>query len=638
MIGKGMLRLNSENIYLQIEINPKLSRMYLIRVSAVLEIDESDESKTPTETDKSKTPTETDKSDKSKTPTESETDVLRCFKDDDKNVDKEDDKEDGTDGSLRKKPVYAILSHRRQKGDIVFEDMKKLTKSKLQTPEGRKVVNTCKVAQREKIKWVWIDSCCTGADEGVKRAAINSMYRWYRCSQMCYVYLHDITARSPREADELGNSVWFFRGWTLQELIGPPAVKFFNSDWDFIGDRKGLAPILKQITRIPELLLTQTRGPGVSRNLTEKFGVAQIMSWAADRETSEPEDRAYSLVGLFGVELKVNTGLYGIEGEKAFQNLQEALIEEYGDQSIFSWSGSPKGNVLAESPNDFRACFDVEPCLSPSPAETGQGLIKTQLRLTRCRGSSYIFHAEFPRYCPKNDPGSSEPIIITLAKVGEVYYRISGVFILSDETYDQEVRLKARAVDDSFEFEVNELISLGAGQWKRDYDLKRPVNIKNGQHTVIRYSYVACNASDHDKSFSVILGFFGNRSSVHVAHDESSEKIVPGVVQQANVMKHLQAKPFRGPGSVGELVMHYHIPRTIQALEVVYKDLWMGGSVTLNVMKCFGCCMPGWLESGHTVLLCNKKVGECFRKIRQSYFDIVSPLKLKNDKLLPGFS
>ena len=51
---------------------------------------------------------------------------------------------------------------------------------------------------------------------------------------------------------------------------------------------------------------------------------------------------------------------HSIEGRDAFQRLQEALIIEYGDQSMLSaWSGKSKGHILAESPSHYWNCFDV---------------------------------------------------------------------------------------------------------------------------------------------------------------------------------------------------------------------------------------------------------------------------------------
>ncbi|CDO76713.1 hypothetical protein BN946_scf184796.g7 [Trametes cinnabarina] len=57
------------------------------------------------------------------------------------------------------------------------------------------------------------------------------------------------------------------------------------------------------------------------------------MSWAAKRKTTRVEDEAYSLMGLFGVNIPV---IYG-EGRHAFYRLQEEILRCIPDQSIFAW-------------------------------------------------------------------------------------------------------------------------------------------------------------------------------------------------------------------------------------------------------------------------------------------------------------
>ncbi len=46
------------------------------------------------------------------------------------------------------------------------------------------------------------------------------------------------------------------------------------------------------------------------------------MSWAAERETTRVEDAAYSLLGIFDVNMPL---LYG-EGANVFRRLQEKII------------------------------------------------------------------------------------------------------------------------------------------------------------------------------------------------------------------------------------------------------------------------------------------------------------------------
>lgn len=76
------------------------------------------------------------------------------------------------------------------------------------------------------------------------------------------------------------------------------------------------------------------------------------MSWAAGREAARTEDIAYSLMGLFDVNMPLWSG----EGSKAFVRLQEEVIRNSTDDpSILSWGfGTKKYRLLARHPVDFR--------------------------------------------------------------------------------------------------------------------------------------------------------------------------------------------------------------------------------------------------------------------------------------------
>ena len=67
--------------------------------------------------------------------------------------------------------------------------------------------------------------------------------------------------------------------------------------------------------------------------------IQDVMSWASRRKTTQPEDRAYSLIGMLKAHIPA---MEGEDGTKAFLRLQEKLIEEGGhmdDWSIFDWTG-----------------------------------------------------------------------------------------------------------------------------------------------------------------------------------------------------------------------------------------------------------------------------------------------------------
>ncbi|KAI5992803.1 heterokaryon incompatibility protein-domain-containing protein [Pisolithus albus] len=247
---------------------------------------------------------------------------------------------------------YAILSHRWGTEVDYYEmtglmKMDEQDKDEIRSRDGyQKIIKCCEQAKKDGYRWLWIDTCCINKHSSAELSeAINSMYRWYRNSQMCYVYLHDVDEPAfPTEQNfsRFGKSngwpEWFSRGWTLQELIAPRKAVFFNKNWVSIGTKQDLTLTLKDITGIPKDVLSDGQILR-STNLLERPCIAHIMSWAADRETTRVEDRAYSLLGLVGVNMPM---LYG-EGPKAFQRLQLEIIRVSRDHSIYAWN--PKAQL-----------------------------------------------------------------------------------------------------------------------------------------------------------------------------------------------------------------------------------------------------------------------------------------------------
>ncbi|KAI7285083.1 hypothetical protein KC345_g1912 [Hortaea werneckii] len=288
---------------------------------------------------------------------------------------------------------YAILSHRwYPEGDILCADLANQHQPELRNKQGwRKLRYAVDQAEHDGFRYVWIDTCCIDKTSSAELSeAINSMFFWYQQAQVCYAYLWDIggecpplsDARVPGEegkrsvasdGDRGGQPLdaasesdvlqqwrvtftgcsWFTRGWTLQELIAPREVQFFGVDWNRLGSSHHLVETIAARTLIDADLL---RG----RRELKRYSIAQRMSWAADRVTSRIEDRAYSLLGLFDVNIPL---LYG-EREKAFMRLQEEIIRRSNDQSIFAWGykmavDENPGALLARSPNDFRGSSDI---------------------------------------------------------------------------------------------------------------------------------------------------------------------------------------------------------------------------------------------------------------------------------------
>jgi hypothetical protein len=254
------------------------------------------------------------------------------------------------------KPPYAILSHTWGTEEVLFEDVRHGSAKLRSCPKKglAKVLKSAELALADGYDYVWIDACCIDKSSSAELSeAINSMFAWYRQSGVCYAFLEDYTHGRSALAD----SRWFTRGWTLQELIAPFEVRFYDSSWVMFGDRLQLALTISHITSIDHHLLSFkftptyscTNGHGhppncaasctscrdaASARLLRSYSVSNKMAWAACRETTRVEDIAYCLMGIFDVNMPL---LYG-EGMKAFRRLQEEIVRHSNDQTILTWT------------------------------------------------------------------------------------------------------------------------------------------------------------------------------------------------------------------------------------------------------------------------------------------------------------
>ncbi|KAI0644847.1 heterokaryon incompatibility protein-domain-containing protein [Trametes meyenii] len=254
---------------------------------------------------------------------------------------------------------YAILSHCWNKHEITFADVKGCTLRARIRPGWDKVKNACAVARRlgrdrwenaPPYKWIWDDTCCIDKSSSAELSeAINSMFSWYRNATVCLIYLGDVPmGEDPwNRHSSFRKSRWFKRGWTLQELIASDRnAIFLSSEWTYIGDCYGLAPVIEEITGVDCAMLKTWHSDG---RIEAVYGtsIAKRMSWAAGRETTRDEDRAYSLMGLFDVHMPI---IYGEGGEKAFRRLQLKVIKRSTDHSIFAYGEFVTGKETLPPP------------------------------------------------------------------------------------------------------------------------------------------------------------------------------------------------------------------------------------------------------------------------------------------------
>jgi len=263
--------------------------------------------------------------------------------------------------------------------EVPFQDWKRLEEDpNIRKRRGyQKVASFCDLARKESFAWAWSDTCCIDQTSSSELShAINSMFHWYRDAAVCFAYLADFEAKSETTfATEGWMSRWFTRGWTLQELLAPENVVFYDRTWRDFGTKKSLAPVIEDITCIDRKVLLGERA-------IHEFTAAQRLSWAAYRETSRPEDIAYCLMGLFNVNMPL---LYG-EKENAFLRLQQEIIRAHPDLSLLAWVSEPngfysgqknQGGILATSPMDFKSASHITRSPSAEASQASRSLTFT---------------------------------------------------------------------------------------------------------------------------------------------------------------------------------------------------------------------------------------------------------------------
>lgn len=223
-------------------------------------------------------------------------------------------------------PAYAILSHTwlpDSREEVSFQD---LEAAKGECKAGWKKIQFCSErAAADGLQYFWIDTCCIDKRNAVELAeAINSMFRWYQQAARCYVYLSDVSIRAQgRRSDALcelaiGESRWFTRSWTLQELLAPKLVDFFDVDGEELGSKPSLLPIIHGVTRIPKNAL---QGDALS-----DFSIRERESWTENRDATIKEDQVYSLLGIFEVSMPL---IYGEGRDSASRRLKEEIHRSY---------------------------------------------------------------------------------------------------------------------------------------------------------------------------------------------------------------------------------------------------------------------------------------------------------------------
>ncbi|KAG8822297.1 hypothetical protein FRC17_009605 [Serendipita sp. 399] len=276
---------------------------------------------------------------------------------------------------------YSILSHRWSDHEVVFQHIQtppeKLAKgwgllsadAKLaglrehlpseMGPSLDKFARFLDVSKDKGCSYAWADTICINKESSAELdESIRSMFAWYRDSHICIVYLSETSFQSY-----LGSDPWFRRGWTLQELLAPRRLAFYAKNWKQLtrydcmkrsseragqGEESSEGRLWSSVANITGIQVEDLHNfkPGL-------YDIRKRLSWASNRKTTRIEDMAYSLIGIFDVNLPIAYG----EKERAFYRLQVEILQNSDDMSLFDWQGeaSMYSSMLALSP----ACFSA---------------------------------------------------------------------------------------------------------------------------------------------------------------------------------------------------------------------------------------------------------------------------------------
>jgi len=299
---------------------------------------------------------------------------------------------------------YAILSHTwTEDEEVSFQEFYDGNK-RAQKKGFKKIAAVCELARHRGLKWCWVDTCCIDKTSSAELSeAINSMFHWYKKSAVCFAYLEQLQPgplqkRVATFEEDIAKCAWFRRGWTLQELIAPRFLEFYDREWNLRGTKAGLIDVLHNITGVSTRVLSNSSFLG-------EVPAATRMSWAAGRQTKRVEDIAYCLLGIFEICMPL---IYG-EGERAFTRLQEEIIKDKHDLSIFAWKAEPYiqkyRGLLARSPSEFRACRAAQP-LQHLKMTTEYSITNRGVRLDTLLGTDEDGSYLFPLGCTLSDEAS----------------------------------------------------------------------------------------------------------------------------------------------------------------------------------------------------------------------------------------
>ncbi|KIO10640.1 hypothetical protein M404DRAFT_128934, partial [Pisolithus tinctorius Marx 270] len=233
---------------------------------------------------------------------------------------------------------YVMFSHVWQGNEPSFQDINDVESKSVwnlpDTPLNEKLRNFCKEVRRLGHNWAWSDTCCIDkSTSSTLNQSLTSMYKWYANSVATLVFLAGVA--HPSKSGDLARSIWMTRAWTLQELLSPNVIFFYDSEWKpYLGDtgsnHKESPDIMQELADATEI----PRGTIVTFSPAD-LGVHEKLRLASMRSATVEEDVAYSLIGIFKSDIRPQYG----EGTDALGHLLEEIVARSGEVTVLAWSG-----------------------------------------------------------------------------------------------------------------------------------------------------------------------------------------------------------------------------------------------------------------------------------------------------------
>jgi hypothetical protein len=260
------------------------------------------------------------------------------------------------------------LSHRWEGKEPLLHDIQDKDIDGLDPVGGIiKLQSFCKTARAAGYRWGWIDSCCIDQANNVElQKSLNSMFAWYHTSALTMVYLSDVPPSSKPGA--LARSAWNTRGWTVPEFLAPKVIRFYHSDWTpYLDDH---SPNHKQSIAIMQEM-EEVTGINAQTHVAFRPGMIDArekLQWASTRVTTVEEDIAYSLFGIFGIQLPI---MYGEKKQKALGRLLQEIIAVSGDITALDWVGKS---------SEFNSCLPADITSYDTPSYTLPSISKDEMQ------------------------------------------------------------------------------------------------------------------------------------------------------------------------------------------------------------------------------------------------------------------